>query len=160
MNVGTLPDAGVEAKAGVGEEDSKDTILERGTAVGFVERSDTEGEGRVDVEPDGNELTGTELTGNGVDEFVWAFARCEDKRMVMVTNWRIDGDILENGTVVADGAESKERSWRKGEEDQTARACDYKHPVCRCQAVPIISRAHANILIPGCTQTHVNTGST
>lgn len=83
-NVGTLPDVGVEAKVGVGETGSVAPIWERGTAVGFVETSDTEGasgsEGN-EAEPDDE--------GDGVDDSGdddWAFAKRKDKRTEMTTS--------------------------------------------------------------------------
>ena len=73
-----MPDVGVEAKVGVGEAGSVATICERGTAVGFVETSDTEGAGGSE----GNEF---ELDDGGDDDD-WAFAKREDKRTEMITS--------------------------------------------------------------------------
>ena len=50
--MGTAPDTGVDGKVGVGEAGSVETICERGTAVGFTERRDTEGVGREAVDED------------------------------------------------------------------------------------------------------------
>lgn len=88
-NVGTLPAGGVDCKVRVGEETSLETITDRGTAVGFVERSDTEGAGRVVV----GEEVGNEEVGNEED---WAAAKREDKRMVRIANWNIDVDIVKD----------------------------------------------------------------
>ena len=73
--VGTLPDVGVDAKVGVGETGSVATIEERGTAVGFVDTSDTEGAG-------GSEGNTLELDND--DD--WAFAKRKDKRTEMITS--------------------------------------------------------------------------
>jgi len=74
-NVGTLPDAGVDAKVGVGETGSVAPMEERGTAVGFVETSETEGAG-------GSEGDTLELD----DDDDWAFAKRKDKRTEMITS--------------------------------------------------------------------------
>lgn len=82
-----MPDAGVDGKVGVGEAGSVEPIWVRGTAVGFVERS----------------------VGD------WAFAKCEDKRMVVIASFKIDADILKDAVVVVvvgagdGGREGKEK---------------------------------------------------
>jgi len=111
-NEGTLPDVGMEPKVGVGETDSVAPIWERGTAVGFVETSDTEGAGGSE----GSELE-LELDNGGDDD--WAFAKRKEKRTEMITSWKIDADILKNAVFavagVADGKEERKRLKDKGE---------------------------------------------
>ena len=93
-----MPDAGVDGKVGVGEAGSVEPIWVRGTAVGFVERS----------------------VGD------WAFAKCEDKRMVVIASFKIDADILKDAVVVVvvgagdGGREGKEKKGAGEKGDNNA----------------------------------------
>lgn len=78
--------------------------------MGFVEASDTEGGGGRD---------GKGLDDDGLDDD-WALAKREDKRAVMMTNWKMDADILESAVVaivnVVDGKARKTKGEKqKGE---------------------------------------------
>jgi len=84
----------VDDKVGVGETDSVATIWERGTAVGFVETSDTEGAG-------GSEGNVFDDVGVGDDD--WAFAKRKDKITEMITSWKIDAGILKNAVCARRG---------------------------------------------------------
>ena len=110
---------------GVGEADSVAPIRERGTAVGLVEASDTEGAGgrdETETEPETeperpDELKGPDDEDKEGDEDDCAFAKREEKRTVRRTSWRIDADILKNAFVAVvgavDGIRKKEGGWRK-----------------------------------------------
>lgn len=84
MYVGTVPEVGVDGKVGVGEEDSVEPMWVRGTAVGLVERSDTEGEERSGDVPEEDEA----------GEEDWALAKRKDKRMVRIVSWKTEAVIL------------------------------------------------------------------
>lgn len=112
--------------------------------MGFVDNSDTDGAGGRD--------------GNGLDaEVSWAFAKREDKRMVMVASWKMDADILKNCFVaVVDVVEGRDRKGREREKlkKRGRRAVTSRlmmaASICRRGTVPIINLAlpAANIFIP------------
>lgn len=76
-----------------------------GTAVGFVEKRDTEGWGVEIPELAPDEDVGKEVDGevDGVED--WARAKDEDKRMVVSTSWKTDASIVEEADIALDGVE-------------------------------------------------------